>query len=551
MKRAPACLLLALTAGAVSAAGAWLEDQPWSADLRQNLRSREVPRPLLDIGRLGAILQRNDLVSDVSNDETVFPISARHDPDDPIAFRRKSKVDGRLYRANPSRTSSFPVSALPIEEREHGDWTVVSVALAEDDLHGEDGLLKRYTERIEKRAHVTLYRKGVAQFATRTGLKLHGGGSRLPQRKSSYRLHLRDRYGSTAFPPGLLFEGRVDPVSTVILRRTLGFTSVLAYDLARLVGGQVPHYEPCLLYLNGESQGVHFLTERLERGQLRSRFGHDEFLAYRLRGTASSKSLEARDRLQQWSRELGDGATVERVERFIDVDAMSRYLLTVAFCGTNDWEQGAAVLDLTDPKDRWSWIHWDMDGSFFPLVKDTTNTPAFGVILDSRKLVNSLPLVLFRKLLRNDAGFRDDFAKLTTEVLNHLWTPETLRATAATYGDMELSLGMPSAVYRDRIPFLERRPRYVLEDLRQRLDLGPLVQCEIRAEASGSIVLEVDGYKERTPYRGHYYAGQRLRARVTDEAAPYSGWSVDGVRHPAGPLELVLREDTQIVALRE
>jgi hypothetical protein len=535
----PRASMAAAGVAALVGFGAWLEQRPESRPLRERLQSSEVPAPLLNNGKLGVLLQRADLVDDVENVGRVFPPTIGGlEGDDPLVFRRKGRVGDRLYSARDGQVSTFPDSALPDEFAAPDELMVVSVAVDPADL---DTIHERFTERLERRAEVTIYRDGSPVLTTRVGLRLHGGESRNPGSQHSYRLHLRDRYGKVAFPPGLLFEGALDPVPTLIIRRVAyqRFNSCLGYDIQARLGSDVPHTQPAWFYLNGERMGLYVLTEHLARRSFASRIGHDQFLLYRQRGVGDRPANLAYDRLSTWIIEQGASLRAVEVSRYIDLDRLTRYLLGIAVCGTVDWEQGACFLDLRDPDARWEWIPWDLDRGLRGQVGD----PAFSRLLDSpHQRRSSVPARLLGQLLLYDPAYRESFVAEVCAVMNHELTPEFLEERQDHYAELRARWG-PQEESDFQRQFLRARAAAIFEDLAARFELGPLRRCVVRV---GDAVVEIDGFEHRGDYLGLYFTGQTLRVR----APGVSAWRVgdrDGERVVAGAeLELVIGGDLDI-----
>ena len=538
--------LCAVFGGALlfAALGAWLEGREELAPLRERMQVQEVPAPLLDTGRLGALLQRADLVDNVPNDGTVYPIRFGTNEDEPLVFRRKAQVGGELYRASTGVEPSFPDSALARDSLPGDELLVISVAT--DERHLET-LHTRHSERLERWASVTMYRGEEELFQSRAGIRLHGGRSRHPGFVHSYRLHLRDRYGDMSFPEDFLFGGAIDPLHNLIVRRVLQnrFSCNFGYDVFRRLGVEVPHTEPAYFFLNGKPMGIYFLSEHLGLKQLRSRFGHGDWLVYRNRGVASETGQQEHERLIAWLLDEFHELRMEEVDRYVDVDAISRYLLGVAFCGVIDWEQGASYLDLSDPQARWTWIAWDLDrGSWTSRDNDV---PAFGIVHDDpRQRRTSAPAILFRGLIENDPAYRAYLRAMVVESLNHVLTNAFLEERMGYYEDLGARAGWAPSFSQRRV-FFSDRARVVLEDLAPRIGAGEVVSLSVSGLTSGG--LRVDGHAQAEMYRGHYYEGDTVRIAV-EEPADNGGWLVNGDEHPPGPLELVLTEDTVVIGRR-
>ena len=69
---------------------------------------------------------------------------------------------------------------------------------------------------------------------------------------------------------------------------------------------------------------------------------------------------------------------------------------------------------------------------------------------------------------------------------------------------------------------------------------------------SGSFRLRVEGIDHGASFEGQYFEGMTVRVELADPGADgHAGWLVNGEQRPAGPLELVLREDTVLVAQKD
>jgi CotH kinase protein len=515
--------------------------------LKERLQSRQVPAALLDSGVLGGLLQRSDWVDDVPNGGTLFPRTGRGTGDgalDPFVFRRKARVGEVLFEVHSGADSTFPDSSLPPAVNPAPDWMVVSVAVKPRDLEVQ---LTDYRSSIERRAEASFYRDGALVYRARAGLQLHGGNSRKPGQVHSYRLHFRDRYGPSSMPRGFLFGGALDPVRTFILRRVAGsgFRSVLAYDIFRALGVEAPMTDLALFYLNGEFVGVIALTEHLSPRQLATRVGHEDFLVFRPRGMDTEASRLARNRLLMWALDNQESMNAGEAARYCDLDQLSRYILGFAFCNTRDWEQGAALLDLSDPGARWRWIPWDLDSSF---DDPRWQAPFDRVLDDPREKLDSVPARLFGPLFVGDAGFRASFARIVTECINHRLTEQFLAERAGYYRGLLVSLGM-NPVGRVHETFLKGRRLAVMEDLARRCGLGPVVRFAVDSD-DPNLGLRVDGYEHSAPFKGLYLAGQTVRVQASDPStAGRVRWKLDGNLQPPGPLEVVLTKDRVVTAV--
>lgn len=532
-------------AGLFCAGGAYLDQSPQQQHLRNRLQTRQVPSALLNSGVLGSLLQHADLVSEVPNDSGLYsPTLGNGEELEPLVFRRKSRIGDSLYEVHTGSESTFPDSSLPTAEQTAGDWPVVSVAVDHDQLAQQ---LKDYMGRTEDRAEVSFYRAGILEKRLRVGLRLHGGHSRLPGRPHSFRLHLRERYGDSALPTGLFFGGDIDPIHTLILRRVMNmrFSSSLGYDIFRALGVEAPKTEPAIFFLNGERLGVVALTEHLSPKQLPSRLGHENFLVFRRRGSATKKGEVARNKLLMWALDNEQHMTAALASRYVDLDQLSRYILGIAFCNAHDWEQGAALLDLSDPRATWRWMPWDLDRCF----RSHKGQAAFDRVLsDSAEKRESIPAILFRGLIACDEPFRASFSLLATECLNHRLTPAFLKERATHYANLPTEVGLPAEVDGFSV-FFERQRLAIMQALSQRFQQGEILTGRVE-RSEGIESLRIDGHERSLPYEGLYLAGQTMRVEAnppTRDGALH--WKINGQPEPAGPLQIVLTQDTVVTAV--
>lgn len=532
-------------AGLFCAGGALLDQSPQQQSLRNRLQTQQVPSALLDSGILGSLLQRADYVDEVPNDSTLYAPTLDNDEEpDPLIFRRKSRIGDALYEAHTKPESTFPDSSLALDDLDVGNWAVVSVAVDPDLLAQQ---LKDYTGKAEERAEVSFYRAGTLEERLRVGLRLHGGNSRRPGRPHSYRLHLRERYGDSALPSGFVFGGDLDPIRTLILRRILNlrFCSSLGYDIFRALGVDAPKTESVLFYLNGERQGIIAMTEHLSPKQLPSRIGHDNFLVFRRRGSSTKAGEIARDKLLMWALESEYHMTAKMASQYVDLDQFSRYILGIAFCHTHDWEQGAALLDLTSPGNTWRWMPWDLDRSF----RSQQGQAAFDLILSSStEKRESVPAILFRSLIECDPSYRASFSQLATECLNHRLTSAFLEKRATYYVNLPTKVGQRAKFDSFSVFFKEQRLA-IMQALSQRFQQGAILTCRVERTEGIETVL-IDGYVHSLPYEGLYLAGQTMRVKANPSTRDDAlRWKINGEPEAVGPLQIVLTQDTVVTAL--
>ena len=435
--------------------------------------------------------------------------------------------------------SQFPSSlAVPSSERSR-PGSLLSVYTAPRYLHDPDyGLLTNPMQvgRVwEHPATVSYFEDGNLRFASNAGLRVHGGSSRRGFPVMSFRLYFRRAYGSVQFRPGTLFGGKGDPLTRLVAHNDLrlGFDSdrgldrrgrwwhlvnPLAFDIARRVGALAPETQPASFVLNGEPQGLYVLTEHVREPYLVSRFGHDQF---------DRADGELRGRLM---RELLDRRplTMAGASTRIDVESLTRWFISIAFCATSDPFQAVMFRDRTRPGARWFWVNWDMDHSFMDFYE---SAPVPSRQDPFRETIGrgALEARVIRRLIDEDPAYRAYLAGAFLDALNHRITPAFLDERFRHYRAIAERFGLGNENYLNILEeFLELRPAYVRERLVQHLSLDPLHRVQI--EGPPGAVFRIDDRTVASGFSGWYLRGTEIRVGLAEAADDFSHWIVGGRR---------------------
>ena len=546
----------------------WMEKSEAWASMRRALRSRTVPSSLLRYGVLGELLRRNGLVAAEDNDGTVYPrAEGPGDTDLVNPFQKKRQAGDSLFRANPGGVAAMPGSGLLDRDEMAPGWDRVVLAASDEALlDPETGLMVHWKEKgreWERVAHVSYYRGRELLFASGCGLRMHGGKYR--KLKRNFRLYFRAAYGSDALRGGILWHEGAGPVKTLVLKRDrhygMLFPNSIAFDIVRRLGALTPAYHPIGLYLNDQFRGVYCLTEHLSRRQWRAHLGHDDFFFVRSKGDSDAASADAYKELLRWVRDTPAPMSLEEAGRHVDLNNLSRHLLSVMFLANGDWLQGAAVLDKRDAQSRWRWVSWDMDQCFVTVGSEVDpdrkwEQEAFTLMLDRGRTKKTGTLcprgdgdvraALFLRLWMECPEFRDRFLRLVSDELNHRLDEEFLLSRWSLYMHLgELAgadeQGMKRVAQIGK--FVRFRPAFVREQVGEYAGAGRPVTCEVTGPPG--IEYEIDGYPEGPDYRGAYFAGQTITVSVAASASP-AGWKVNGVPVGGDVLSMGLHADTVI-----
>ena len=416
---------------------------------------------------------------------------------------------------------------------------LLSVYVDRPDLYDRDsGILANRTEsgrEWERPASMSYFDQGKLLFATGVGIRIHGGSSRVRDRKQSFRLYFRRQYGADQFEPGLLFDDTTEPLRHLVVDhdeaahdsdRTWHFINPLAYDIARHVGCITVQTQPVRFFLNGEWQGVYVLSEHISDEYLESHFGHADF----------QHEPPAFQALSSW---LGEQhpVTMAKVAPVIDLDNLTRWLLSVLFCATVDSIQGPGQFrDARDPNARWFWINWDMDGSFSTTryAEAPWEFDAFQEVLDRagaprrlRRRSEPRPELL-TTLFAEDQAYREYFKKIFVEVMNHRLTPEFLTARFEYYREIAHTYGLADTSYLETLrDFLTYRPAVLRRHAEEHLNTPPSLR--VRIVAPRDVELQMDGHAVRDGFEGYYFPEMRVELVVPEShRARFSHWLVNG-----------------------
>ena len=464
---------------------------------------------------------------------------------------------------------TMPSSILAASDLRH-ELPSLSLATDDDSLYDpETGILVNRQGRgreWERLAWVSLYEQGRLQAGMRVGLRLQGDSSRRSADLVSFRLLFRPEYGSSPRQAGRLLGADGAPTAALVVRRMNRrygrYPDLFAFEIAQKIGSRVPDFRPVQLYLNGEPMGVTVLSQHVSReGWGQPFFGDLNFEMYAYK--SDDGGSDAYDELASFAANHGP-LTLEAASEMIDVDNLTRHLLTVMFCGTSDWAQGAVARDRDDPAARWLWLHWDMDQSFAwwgheqqspwdqPAAQLVTLTRPLAV-LQRRGVVGNTPQAmrhlgdprrrLFNRLVQ-DPGYRAFLAQRASDTLNHLIDREWLAELADRYAFLEAADGTYGGF--DLREFFNQRAQKMRTDLSRELGLGPTFRVQVSGPPRTEY--EIDGFDERGHYTGDYFEGQSVRAEVVGaHRAGFSHWLVNGERVDGRELVLVpVKRQTRI-----
>jgi len=249
---------------------------------------------------------------------------------------------------------------------------LLSIVVDKEDLYNQErGIIANPLQKgrkWERLANVSYFEANQLQFYSAAGIGIHGHVSRMSKKKS-YRLYFRNEMSRGKFPCRIFKYSQAMPFHRMVIHQDwpqdMPFTTNMAFDIGERIGCTIPRIKPVRLFLIGESQGVYWISDHLNKKQWSAHIGHDDFSIFRPLAENDPVSYKNYVSFVGKISKLKDNQLLEEAGRLVDLNNLSRYIFTIIFCGDDDWEkQGAALLDNRTPHPKWYWILWDMDHSF-------------------------------------------------------------------------------------------------------------------------------------------------------------------------------------------
>lgn len=448
--------------------GTWAESLECFSELN-SMRSSSVPAEQLNYGSLGVTLKQLGLLTIVPGKHSPTEMTEKQAPSSPVGiFQKKRRPSEWAYA--PAQKNVF-VNRFPLQlklENPPPGWPILSVQIQNEDLYDHDrGIVANPEQRgrtWERPGIVTYIENGSLRYQNWAGIRLHGGASRKTGR--NFRAYFRDCYGLSSLPAASVF-----PESRLALRRLViredaqqkhFFISCMAFDIARRIGCMVPAAKPAIFYLNGHRMGVYFLAEHLSRTQWEPYFAGKEFAFCVYKGQTSPRGRQLYGQLHYWLENAPEPLKLSEVKQYVDVNNLTRYVISVAFCGTTDGFQGIAALDISTPEAKWFWINWDMDHSFIDVYPEgVTRKPweqeGMELILEN----GDIRAMLFQRLITEDPEYLRFFRKTLEDVFDNRLTKAFFENRIEYYEYLAKTCPTTSDSLELIREFLERRPRII------------------------------------------------------------------------------------------
>ena len=303
-------------------------------------------------------------------------------------------------------------------------YPIVSVAIKEEYLTGEQGVLVNISKEYEHEAYITMYDGAGASvmFSAPCGFKLHGNDSK-EGNKQNFQLRFRSKYGLGTLDYPLFDNREYTKFNSLILHgggedyKFAGFRDELCTSLVDgTTALNVQACRPVVLYLNGEYRGYYWIRERIDAQYCANRLGVSKESVNLLHtyGTVSDGTNEGYLALLKFceKNDLRNEENYKYVMDRIDATSLMDWYICRAYYADMDLAN-VKFFQSTEDDGKWHWCFFDLDWSFYH-----NNTKSIAKVMPNNGCHN-----MIRALLKNPE-FRDAFIRRCAELLHNVLTEE-------------------------------------------------------------------------------------------------------------------------------
>ncbi len=405
---------------------------------------------------------------------------------------------------------------------ENNQLPVLSITSNAANLYGFDfGILQNAIKDREVPATIEYFEPGTGERAWAAGVGLRVFGSsiyNLPQRPIMVRF--KEKYGTEMldYP---LFEGKPIPRYSAFLLRNGGndyntayFRDGLGVNLVKSkMDIDFQDYKPCIVFINGQYNGIYELRERLDEQYIGS---NHEINPDNLDYLEDSLNVVAGDQydflaLMDFAKQndLSDAANFDKIASQIDLDEFTNYLILRAFIGYQIADLNNRYWRNQDADGKWRWIAADLEHAFGQLGGDAVEENTIAKLAGLSGPLPEWATLLFNRLLQNP-GFRDGFIQRSAAYLNTVFHPATTIATVDSLRSL-LQPQMPRHIGRWSSPpsmatwqgnvnqikaFLQNRPGHYRQHLTELFGKEDGAQVSMQIEGQGRVVMSGMSFSE-------------------------------------------------------
>ncbi len=431
---------------------------------------------------------------------------------------------------------------------ESNQLPVLAISSNADNLYGFDfGILQNAIKDREVPATIEYFEPSTGQraFIAGVGLRVFGTSIyNLPQRPISVRF--KEKYGDE-FLRYPLFEGKSIPRYSSFLLRNGGNDYNTAYFRdglgVNLVKGKMDidyqDYKPCVVFINGQYNGIYELRERLDEPYIGS--NHEvnpdnlDYLEDSLQVVTGDQHHIADLMDFVKNHDLNDASNFAKVAAQIDLNEWTNYLILRAFIGYQIGDLNNHYWRSRDTGGSWRWIVADLEHGFGQLGGDLVQENTIAKLAGLSGNLPEWATLFFNRLLQNPR-FRDGFIQRSAAYLNTIFLPATTFATVDSLKNLFQSQ-MPRHIGRWNSPpsiqawegnigniktFLQNRPTHYRRHLTELFGKQDSVHVSLQIVGQGKVILSGVPFSQNT--EGSFFKNTECAL----EAVPASGYRFVG-----------------------
>jgi hypothetical protein len=428
----------------------------------------------------------------------------------PILLNSPTVIKARVFENG--KLSGEVVTNSYIINRDH-DLPVVSVST--DNKHLWDFTFGIYQKEYKNR-EVPVYIEyfdtlGNNQFATGAGAELFGSQIYLYDQKP-LSITLKNKYGASTLSYPLFAGKNIDVYKSFVLRNggddissttfRDGLTACIVKDEIDL---DYQAYQPAVMYLNGEYQGIYHIREKLNEDYLE---GNRSVNPGYLDVLEDNMEVKNGDKNKYQSlisfvqhNDLSDQLNYDRVISEIDVNEFLNYMILKIYAGYIQWQVNNKYWRSRDNEGLWRWMAFDLEHAFAGNGGDSISGNTLHAVLHSESLPE-WPLALFRNLMKN-SGFYNEFIQRSAVLLSTTFHSDRVTGIVDSLRSL-LDDEMQAHILKWQLPssypvwnlhtdylkeFAQTRTDYVFSHYLETFGIEDTVHLALQTSAGGKILI--------------------------------------------------------------
>jgi hypothetical protein len=411
---------------------------------------------------------------------------------------------------------------------------------------------------------------GSLAFSSNVGVRIHGGTSRVFEKKS-FRYYFRNEYGQSKlhyqlFKPKDVYEFKRfvtsasfqdAPANSAYGSGTLLRDAVL-HEIGRRIEKDISlGTKPVALYLVGKPWGIYNAIERIDKHLLDINLGiyHCDIIENYSR--AEEGTMDHWNEMISFfnSNDMSIKQNYEKAKSYIDIQNFTRYNIVEIYGGNMDWpDNNNFAYCGYNPGDKWKWMLWDLDNAFAYASANTFE------LATAESIKGTL---ILRKLLKNEE-YRIYFLNECADCFNTIFQPENVKTiidslASVIRNDISFEInqwGGTIEQWEQSIQFLKNFADHRLDKLWQYILWEPNVNSKhlltLQTPEGGQGKVRINNiYIDKYPWTGYYFKDIPIELEaIPDAGFKLKGWN-DSLLSKEKQVSLIMEKDCTLYPIFE